>query len=80
MLDLVKCKLNNHKKTVSKLPQKTLQENSINKLWHIQTIDYCSEQKRNDNIVLEVLATAIRQTKEIQGIQIGRGKIVTLWR
>ena len=28
------------------------------------------------NIVPEVLATAIRQTKEIQGIQIGRSKIV----
>ena len=27
------------------------------------------------NIVLEVLATAIRQTKEIKGIQIGRGEI-----
>ena len=32
------------------------------------------------NIVLEVLATAIRQTKEIKGIQIGRGKIVLLCR
>ena len=32
------------------------------------------------NIVLEVLATAIRQTKEIKGIQIGRGKIVTVCR
>ena len=30
--------------------------------------------------VLEVLATAIRQTKEIKGIQIGRGKIVTVCR
>ena len=28
------------------------------------------------NIVLEVLATATRQTKEIKGIQIGRGKTV----
>ena len=27
------------------------------------------------NIVLEVLATAIRQTKEIQGFQIGRGEV-----
>ena len=27
------------------------------------------------NIVLEVLATAIRQTKEIKGIQIGRGEV-----
>ena len=27
------------------------------------------------NIVLEVLATAIRQTKEIKGIQIGREEI-----
>ena len=27
------------------------------------------------NIVLEVLATAIRQTKEIKGIQIGREKV-----
>ena len=29
------------------------------------------------NIVLEVLATTIRQTKEIKGIQIGRGKLYT---
>ena len=32
------------------------------------------------NIVLEVLATAIRQTEEIKGIQNGRGKIVTICR
>ena len=32
------------------------------------------------NIVLEVLATAIRQTKEIKGIQIGRSKTVTVCR
>ena len=32
------------------------------------------------NIVLEVLATAIRQIKEIKGIQIGRGKTVTVCR
>ena len=32
------------------------------------------------NIVLEVLATAIRQTKEIKGIQIGREKTVTVYR
>ena len=32
------------------------------------------------NRVLEVLATAIRQTKEIKGIQIGRGKIFTVCR
>ena len=30
------------------------------------------------NIVLEVLATAIRQTKEIKGIQIGREKVKVL--
>ena len=32
------------------------------------------------NIVLEVLATAIRQTKEIKGIQRGRDKTVTVCR
>ena len=32
------------------------------------------------NIVLEVLATAIRQEKEIKGIQILRGKIVIICR
>ena len=32
------------------------------------------------NIALEVLATAIRQTKEIKGIQIERGKTVTVCR
>ena len=32
------------------------------------------------NIVLEILATAVRQTKEIKAIQIGRGKIVTVYR
>ena len=30
------------------------------------------------NIVLEIPAIAIRQTKEIKGIQIGRGKTVTV--
>ena len=32
------------------------------------------------NIVLEVLATAVTQTKEIKGIQIGRDKTVTVCR
>ena len=32
------------------------------------------------NIVLEVLATVIRQTREIKGVQIRRGKIVTICR
>ena len=31
-------------------------------------------------LVLEVLVTVIRQTKEIKDIQIGRGKTVTIWR
>ena len=31
------------------------------------------------NIVLEVLATAIRQTKEIKGIQIGREDVLLLY-
>ena len=30
------------------------------------------------NIVLEVLATAIRQTKEIKGIQIGREEVMQM--